>query len=39
MTATEQAISVVPANEASWEDLQTVFGMRGQASRCQCQRY
>jgi GNAT superfamily N-acetyltransferase len=39
MTATEQAISVVPANEASWEDLQTVFGTRGQASRCQCQRY
>ena len=33
------AISVVPANEASWEDLQTIFGTRGQASRCQCQRY
>jgi GNAT superfamily N-acetyltransferase len=33
------AISVVPANEASWEDLQTVFGTRGQACRCQCQRY
>jgi GNAT superfamily N-acetyltransferase len=32
-------ISVVPANEASSEDLQTVFGTRGQASRCQCQRY
>jgi len=39
MTATEPALSVVPANEASWQDLQTVFGMRGQASRCQCQRY
>jgi len=39
MTATEPAISVVPANEASWEDLQTVFGTRGEASRCQCQRY
>jgi len=36
---TEPAISVVPANEASWEDLQTVFGTRGQACRCQCQRY
>jgi GNAT superfamily N-acetyltransferase len=35
----EPAISVVPANEASWDDLQTVFGTRGQASRCQCQRY
>jgi len=39
MTATEPAISVVPANEASWEDLQTVFGTRGPAARCQCQRY
>ena len=39
MTATKPAISVVPANEASWEDLQTVLGTRGQASRCQCQRY
>jgi GNAT superfamily N-acetyltransferase len=32
-------IRVVPANEASWEDLQAIFGTRGQASRCQCQRY
>jgi len=39
MTATEPAISVVPANEATCEDLQAVFGTRGQASRCQCQRY
>ena len=39
VTATEPAISVVPANEASWEDLQKVFGTRGEASRCQCQRY
>ena len=38
MTA-DAGISVVPANEASWVDLQTVFGTRGQASRCQCQRY
>jgi GNAT superfamily N-acetyltransferase len=30
---------VVPANEASCEDLQAIFGTRGQASRCQCQRY
>lgn len=34
---TDVAISVVPANEASWEDLKTVFGTRGDASRCQCQ--
>lgn len=33
------AITVVPANEASWDDLQAVFGTRGPASRCQCQRY
>ena len=39
MTARESAVRVVPANEASWEDLQTVFGTRGQAARCQCQRY
>jgi GNAT superfamily N-acetyltransferase len=36
---TEGEISVVPANEASFDDLQTVFGTRGPASWCQCQRY
>lgn len=30
-------IRVVPANEASWRDVQTVFGERGEAARCQCQ--
>lgn len=30
---------VRPAYEASWEDVQAVFGTRGAASRCQCQRY
>lgn len=30
-------VRVVPANEASWDDLQAVFG-RGAAARCQCQR-
>jgi GNAT superfamily N-acetyltransferase len=35
----EAAVSVVPANEASCEDLQTVFGTRGAAATCQCQRY
>jgi GNAT superfamily N-acetyltransferase len=39
MTASGSEISVVPANEATWEDLQTVFGTRGMAARCQCQRY
>jgi GNAT superfamily N-acetyltransferase len=39
MTASEPALSIVPANEAGCEDLQTIFGTRGQASNCQCQRY
>jgi GNAT superfamily N-acetyltransferase len=33
------ALRIVPANEASWEDLQTVFGERGTAPICQCQRF
>jgi len=33
------AIWVVPANEAPCEDLQVVFGRRGTAVICQCQRY
>jgi GNAT superfamily N-acetyltransferase len=32
-------LSVAPANEASWADLQAVFGTRGDPSRCWCQRY
>jgi GNAT superfamily N-acetyltransferase len=32
-------ITVVPANEASWEDLQAVFGARGPSAQCWCQRY
>jgi len=33
------AVTVVPANEASWEEIQAVFGSRGDPSRCYCQRY
>ena len=29
----------MPANQATWEDLQQVFGTRGVGHRCQCQRY
>ena len=29
----------VPANQASWDDLQAVLGTRGPAATCQCQRY
>jgi GNAT superfamily N-acetyltransferase len=32
-------LEIVPANEASWEDLQAIFGDRGEAHICQCQRY
>ena len=32
-------IRVIPANEATWEDIQAVFGSRGSAAHCQCQRY
>jgi hypothetical protein len=34
-----RAINVVPANRASWEDLQAVFGTRGDPARCWCQRF
>ena len=33
------ALTIVPANEASFEDLQSIFGTRGAAAYCQCQRY
>jgi GNAT superfamily N-acetyltransferase len=36
---TDAAISIVPANEATWDDLHAVFGMRGYTSRCWCQRH
>lgn len=32
-------VSCRPANEAACADLQTVFGSRGPAAGCQCQRY
>jgi hypothetical protein len=38
-TATTPRVTVVPANEASWEDLQAVFGSRGSPSSCWCQRH
>jgi GNAT superfamily N-acetyltransferase len=34
----EARVRIVPANEASWEDLQAVFGTRDYAARCRCQR-
>ena len=38
-SASPSPVTVIPANEASWEDLQAVFGTRGDPSRCHCQRY
>ncbi len=38
MTGTK-SLSIVPANQAACDDLQTVFGARGSAAICQCQRY
>jgi GNAT superfamily N-acetyltransferase len=32
-------LTVIPANRASWEDLQAVYGTRGDAHLCQCQRF
>ena len=32
-------LAIVPANEATFEDLQTIFGAHGQGAQCQCQRY
>jgi GNAT superfamily N-acetyltransferase len=39
VTATEPELAVVPANKASWTDLQAIFTTRGQGSRCYCQRF
>ena len=39
MPEPDVAPTVVPANKASWADLELVFGTRGTAYRCQCQRY
>jgi len=38
-TRMTDAIRVVPANQAPWEDIAAVFGARGNASVCYCQRY
>jgi GNAT superfamily N-acetyltransferase len=32
-------VAVVPANEASWEDLLAIFGVRGYPAYCQCQKF
>jgi GNAT superfamily N-acetyltransferase len=39
IVSTTSAITIVLADEASWDDLEAVFGSRGDPSRCHCQRY
>ena len=34
---TAEQLRIVPANEANWDDIQAVFGERGDAHTCQCQ--
>ena len=36
---TAEQLTIVPANQAAWEDLQAVFGPTGDTARCWCQRY
>ena len=36
---TAEQLTIVPANEAAWEDLQAVFGTTGETARCWCQRF
>ncbi|MEU4290235.1 GNAT family N-acetyltransferase [Kribbella sp. NPDC026596] len=36
---TAEQLTIVPANQAAWEDLQAVFGASGDTARCWCQRY
>ncbi|MET9022631.1 GNAT family N-acetyltransferase [Actinopolymorpha sp. NPDC004070] len=36
---TDDQLTIVPANEASWQDLEAIFGSSGDPSRCWCQRY
>lgn len=31
--------TIVPANEASCDDINTIFGLRGYPARCRCQRF
>jgi GNAT superfamily N-acetyltransferase len=32
-------LTIVPANEATCEDIDTIFGIRGYPARCRCQRF
>jgi GNAT superfamily N-acetyltransferase len=34
-----EQLAIVPANEASWDDLAAIFGTTDYPGRCQCQRF
>jgi GNAT superfamily N-acetyltransferase len=36
---TAEHLTIVPANQAAWGDLQAVFGATGDTARCWCQRF
>jgi GNAT superfamily N-acetyltransferase len=36
---TAEQVTIVPANEASWDDLTAIFGVADYPARCQCQRF
>jgi GNAT superfamily N-acetyltransferase len=35
----DDQVRIVPANEASWDDIQAIFGTADYPSRCHCQRF
>lgn len=39
MRSDAPALTIVPANQASCEDLEAIFGTRGYPARCRCQRF
>jgi len=36
---TYEHFSIVPANQVACDDLRAIFGSRGAAANCRCQRY
>src|SRR5947207_15918050 len=34
-----ERLRIVPANEASWDDLEAIFGVADYPARCKCQRF
>ncbi|WP_328333549.1 GNAT family N-acetyltransferase [Kribbella sp. NBC_00382] len=34
-----EQLTIVPANQASWADLRSIFGTTGNPARCSCQRF